>query len=208
MKVLRYTLLADGSSDQTLIPILNWLFDRYHPNISYRSQFAQRFPSVSLALAHRAREAVKYYPCDVLFVHRDAERESYESRVAEIRRGIEGVFSNLVPVVPVRMTEAWLLSDEAAIRRAAGNTGGSMPLNLPSVREWDKKSDPKEILFAALRTASGHTGRKLRTFSPEKERHRVAEITEDFSPLERLPAFAALRDDIAQVVQNFVAGHH
>ena len=41
MRALRYTLLADGSSDRTLIPVLDWLLDRYHPDIRYRDEFAE-----------------------------------------------------------------------------------------------------------------------------------------------------------------------
>ena len=99
------------------------------------------------------------------------------------------------------MTEAWLLSSETAIRRAAGNPNGKMPLGLPTWREWDQKPNPKQILFDALRNASGLQGRHLSRFREHAARHRVAELTDDFSPLERLPAFAYLRD----AVDSFVA---
>jgi hypothetical protein len=203
MKALRYTLVADGSSDRTLIPILDWVFDRYHPDISYRPQFAERLPAIGLELAQRASMAIKLYPCDLLFVHRDAERDSFDTRIAEIRNKLKDIGSPLVPIVPVRMTEAWLLSDENAIRRAAGNPNGHAPLSLPSARHWDQEADPKAILFGALKSASELPGRKLKKFSEGMARHRVAELTEDFSPLERLPAFAALRDEISQAVRQF-----
>jgi len=57
----------------------------------------------------------------------------------------------VVPAVPVRMTEAWLLFDEAAIRRAAGCPNGSMPLELPSLKTSEDIPDPKTILHEALR---------------------------------------------------------
>jgi hypothetical protein len=39
-----------------------------------------------------------------------------------------------IPVVPVRMTEAWLLADEFAIRSAPGNPNGTQSLDLPDLR--------------------------------------------------------------------------
>jgi predicted ATPase len=68
-----------------------------------------------------------------LFVHRDAERELLEKRVAEIHSVVsEAAQTKLVPpvvcVIPVRMQEAWFLFDESALRRAAGNPNGKQPL--------------------------------------------------------------------------------
>ena len=54
------------------------------------------------------------YPCDLLFVHRDAERESIEQREKEIRESLEKSAMERTPpvvrVIPVRMQEAWLLA--------------------------------------------------------------------------------------------------
>ena len=201
MRTLRYTLLTDGSSDRVLIPILNWLLDR--ADIPYQDQFADRLPPANSGLKRRAATALRLYPCDLLFVHRDGEGQGFDERIGEIQRELAGVDNLYVPIVPVRMTEAWLLSSETAIRRAAGNPNGEMELGLPTWREWDQKPDPKRILFDTLRNASGLQGRHLRRFHEHAARHRVAELTSDFSPLERLPAFACLRDAINSFVADW-----
>lgn len=54
-----------------------------------------------------------------------------------------------VCVIPVRMTEAWLLFDEAAIRQAAGNRLGRAPLALPPLDEVEQEPDPKSLLYEA-----------------------------------------------------------
>lgn len=204
MTELRYTLLADGGSDKVLIPIINWVFDRYHPEVTYRSQFPGGLRTNSMALIERAREALRLCPCDILFVHRDAERKSFDFRKEEICRELGEIGMPFVPVVPVRMTEAWLLSDERAIRRAANNASGTNELNLPAPRTLDNLPDPKDVLFSALRTASGLSGRRRATLSVERARHRVAELTNDFSALEVLPAFSSLRVAIADVAMRYV----
>lgn len=203
---LRYTLLADGSSDRTLLPLLNWLLEQVHPDIHIQPQFASRVPSTGMSLVQRVHLAMRLYPCDVLFIHRDAERETLAARVEEIRTQVETTGHTYIPVVPVRMTEAWLLSSETAIRQAAGNPKGKVPLNLPAPKTWDNLPDPKAVLFDALRNASELTGRRLKQFKPEEARHRVAEIPDDFSPLLRLPAFAVLRDDIHRLIQHKLTG--
>lgn len=194
MRLLRYTLVADGSSDRALIPILNWLIDR--ADIPYQGEFASHLPAASNGLMQRVLTALRLYPCDLLFVHRDGESQGFQARMAEIQRQLAGLSNPYTSVVPVRMTEAWLLSSETAIRRAAGNPNGKMPLSLPTWQEWDQRPDPKQILFDALRCASGFQGRRLQGFREQAARRRVAELTGDFDQLERLPAFAHLRNDV------------
>jgi hypothetical protein len=71
-----------------------------------------------------------------------------------------GILTPHIPVVSVRMHEAWLLFDEAAIRCAAGNPNGNIPITLPAARSLDRIQNPKELLFDLLRTASGLSARR------------------------------------------------
>jgi hypothetical protein len=121
MDRLDFTLLADGSSDAILIHPLAWMLQQ-HFGFAVNGAWAdlRRLPSPPKDLQGRIAAALDLYPCDVLFVHRDAEGESLDRRVAEIEDAVTGLADPLVPVVPVRMQEAWLLIDEPALRRAAG----------------------------------------------------------------------------------------
>jgi hypothetical protein len=142
------------------------------------------------------------YPCDLLFIHRDAEGESREARVAEIREHLEAAGSRqaAVCVVPVRMQEAWLLFDEAAIRYAADNPRGRMSLAIPTFKKLEEVPNPKDLLWDLLSTASGLRPGRLRRFEPAPRIHRLADLIEDFSPLRRLSAFQALEKDLRQLL--------
>jgi hypothetical protein len=106
----------------------------------------------------------------------------------------------VVPVVPVRMLEAWLLSDESALRTAAGNPNGRRPLELPRIQEIESLPDPKGILHDLLRQASELGSRRRRNV--EVSAIRVAERTEDFSRLRGLQAFRALEAEVLAVLQQ------
>jgi hypothetical protein len=110
-----------------------------------------------------------------------------------------------VCVVPVRMQEAWLLFDEAALREAAGRPSGRNALNLPRVNRWEALPNPKEVLHVALRAASGATGRKAKKFPPAQAVHRLAALVTDWSPLRALPAFQRLENDARVVFQQMRA---
>ena len=202
---LRYTLVADGSSDRSLVPILTWLLRGSCGLQPIQGEFSdlRRLPNPPKSLAERIDRSVELFPCDLLFVHRDAERATVEHRAAEVGRAVRKTkvaTGPVVCVVPVRMQEAWLLIDEAALRHAAGNPNGREPLNLPSVETLEALPDPKEILHDLLRRASGLRGRRLASFNERLSGHRVAELIEDFRPLYWLTAFQRLAADVARTV--------
>ena len=153
MDEFRYTLVTDGSSDRALIPILNWLLIENEVGRPIQPAWAD-FSMLSLPdrtrLVDRIRLGLVYYPCDLLFVHRDAERESRESRVQEIDEAVaclpEGLSPKYVCVIPIRMQEAWLLVDEAAIKAAAGNKGYAGRLEMPVVSRLERLAYPKNCL--------------------------------------------------------------
>ncbi len=109
------------------------------------------------------------------------------------------MLEQLVPVIPVRMTEAWLLTDESAIRRASGNPNGKVRLDLPPVSRLEALPDPKVELHRLLRVASELTGRRLKRLNEGSAVHRVAEYTESFHQLRELSAFVTLEDELRRV---------
>ena len=157
-------------------------------------------PSPPRGLAERISKAVQLYPCAILFVHRDAEREDLETRVREIAAAAHPSVPH-VPIVPVRMQEAWLLHDETALRQAAGRPKGSAILRLPLVNRIESLPDPKHTLHEALRIASEAKGRRANSFRPSQAAHRLADLIADWSPLRSLPAFKRLEADTYTALQ-------
>jgi len=154
-----------------LLPILTWLLKEYLTDRDVQSAWADLagLPNLpkKLSFSERIKIAIELHPCDLLFVHRDAETEPRENRVAEIHKAVKeagkSVSLPIVCVVPVRMTEAWLLFDEAAIRTAAGNPNGKRVLQLPKMARVENEPDPKELLYELLREASELGGRPGQT---------------------------------------------
>ncbi|SFM30413.1 hypothetical protein [Rugamonas rubra] len=202
MKTIRYTLVTDGSSDVALKPIIEWLVAQHRPEIGLIGELAKDMGTVGLALAARVPQAIRLFPCDILFVHRDAEGEPLQRRMDEIDAVTRDLHVKYVPIVPIRMTEAWLLSDELAIRSAAENRAGRAPLNLPAKRNWETVNDPKRVLFDALIAASGKSGRALSKFSPARQRALVAQRTTDFSALRGLLSFDVFEEKLLEILRE------
>jgi len=197
-------LLSDGSSDKALIPIIYWVLRSILGQIPINGNWADlaRLPIPPRSLSERIKTAIEFYPCDVLFIHRDAENQTIEARRREIQRSFNEVnLENLtalighICIIPIRMTEAWLLFDEAAIRKAAGNPNGQMNLHMPRISELEDIPDPKTILFSLLCDANGLRGRQKKRFKPESNYHLISREIKNFTPLLSLNAFEQFRDD-------------
>lgn len=197
MKRVTATLVTDGSSDRLLAPLIELLFSS-HTELAYQVICAEGLPPLSRGLKVRIDSALELFPCDFLFVHRDAEGVDAAVRQQEIETNWlnSQQTATLICVVPVRMTEAWLVTNDQPIRSAVGNPNGTDSLGLPAIRDIESLPDPKKILFAALKAASGKNASRKRRFKPDQFRHRVSELTDDLEPLRKLSSFRHLEDQI------------
>ena len=208
MTELRYTLVTDGSSDAALIPILTWLLRKNGVTYAIQPAWADlnRIPRPKRTrLEDKICWSLELYPCELLFVHRGAEREPRGTRVNEITTAIQEVMYSVPPticVVPVRMQEAWLLFNETAINHAAGNPSNRESLNLPTINRLEELPDPKTELHERLKQASNLSGRRLRNFPVNERARRVTQFIQDFSLLRRLSAFAALESELQQIIEQ------
>lgn len=202
MNHLRTVLICDGKSDAALEHPFRWLLKHHGFTGTLDFQVVHPSAAESHKLEQRLLNAVENWTPELLLVHRDAENQKYATRLAEIQIAIEKFnIESWIPIIPVRMLESWLLFDEKAIRLAAGNPRGKSKLKIPTkISQLEKISDPKKILFDALRTASELNGRRLQKFIPDRYRHIVAEEISDFSAILNLPSFGEFSKNIKDLI--------
>lgn len=205
MRVLRGTLVSDGSSDQMLLPVLRWLgrehdvkaLELVRPNLGC-------MPNPPTGLSERIQAALYSSPCDILFLHRDAESCSYQARAEEITKVVDGIGIHVphVRIIPIRMSEAWLLIDEHAIRRVAQKPNGRTRLHMPRIAQLEGLADPKTRLIELLLEASESHGRRLDQLKRESRQriHQVAEFISDYSPLRGIAGFRCLEAEFADAL--------
>ena len=192
-------LLAEGSSDKALLPLLRWVLGSASPAEARVEWVDTTTFDGRRTTRDRVRAARILCPCDLLFVHRDADAQSPEWRYEEIRAAVDD--QRHVAVVPVRAMEAWLLHDAQKIREASGRVSGVEDLGLPPIAKLEAEARPKDTLHRALTKAHGATGRRADRFQPEARVHRLADLIEDWSPLRRLTAFRRLEQDTRSALE-------
>lgn len=215
MPIIECALLSEGSSDKVLIPILQWLLRVYAPNNPSSVEWVDllRCRRKPATMVEKITAALDLYRCHLLFIHRDSDGKDPGMRYGEIKDAIASLPHKTrslpyICVVPICMTEAWLLTDEAAIRSAAGNPNGTVSLALPPLQRIETIPDPKEQLCDLLRKASGMRGRRLKRFNNGLGVQRVAGYMNDFRKLRALSAFQRLELDLKAMLQHlgFCAG--
>ena len=211
MNEIYYTIVSDGTSDRSLIPVIDWLIKQagFEGTVEGTTVDYRLFKSKNTGnhLADRILYALDYFPCNLLFIHRDAEARTRGERIEEISNALRVALPRAqetpsVCVIPVRMTEAWLLFNEDSIRYAAGNLSGRIPLGLPPLDTVEQLADPKTILHTLIKSASGLSAHRKQSFMPYRFQHRITEYIDDFSQLRTLPSFRALENDVNKMMHD------
>lgn len=212
MEFIRYTLIADGSSDKALMNIIKWVLDDLFPKIPNKGTYGDfrmlQKPPRKDEVYKQIKCAEYYYPFDILFYHRDAESNSIaiiDERIAEIKGQLDAEYhQKIVCIVPIKMMEAWLFIDEMAIKKAAGNKNYNSQVNLPSVNKLEMLTNPKEMLHDLLKKVSGLKSRRLKNFNVHQSVHLVTEYTTDYRLLRHLSAFNKFEEDLKAAVDSFM----
>jgi hypothetical protein len=174
--ILRILFIGEGSSDSGITTHISRIAAEYGHSAVITDPLTDRLPPPPRKTVAAKLEAVKDLggDYDLIAVHRDADAAGRSPRLEEIHSAVRRVMPDTphVPVIPIRMTEAWLLLDEAEIRRVAGSPNGKVSLGLPRARDVESIPDPKALLARTLAIASEFTGRRLDTFKKRFSEHR------------------------------------
>ncbi|RKN41783.1 DUF4276 family protein [Streptomyces hoynatensis] len=204
---LRVLFLSEGSSDGGLVPHIEKIAAQVEapvivsaPDLSWLRQPVGREVSDKLQAVRRLSDDY-----DLALPHRDADKFSTEARRDEISTSAAAAWPGLayVPVIPVRMLEAWLLLDEAAIRQVAGNPRGRVNLQLPKASSVEKLPDPKKFLKETIAKASELRGRRLEELNKRfpRNRHRLLELLDVEGPVSEVTSWKVFVSELTAALR-------
>ncbi len=174
--ILRILFIGEGPSDSGITTHIGRITAEHGHTAVITDPLSDRLPPPPRRTVAAKLQAVKDLggAYDLVAVHRDADAAGRSPRLEEIHSAVQLVMPDTahVPVIPIRMTEAWLLLDEAEIRRVAGSPNGRVPLGLPNARRVESIPDPKALLAHTLAIASELRGRRLDMFKKRLSEHR------------------------------------
>ena len=142
----------------------------------------------------------------VLFIHADADgRDGRAARADRVQPAVErlsgllGPARQAVAVVPIKMTDAWVLADVNAFRSSVGMTRDDRELGLADVvaHGADHVPDPKSLLRAAFAAARP----RARSAQLGAYLARIGDSA-SFDHLRRLEAFRQLESDLEAALRT------
>jgi hypothetical protein len=204
VSTISIVLLCDGTSDFCICHPIEWIIGNRFDSLTFRIVQAHTLVPARGALDQRLKKAFEDYGADIIVCHRDAERATFVDRLREVEQAVHAADLDIpvVAAIPVRMTEAWLLFDEGALRAAANNARGTTQLVMPRMDRIEQHPDPKELLFENFKIANGLAANRNRRFDVHRARHRLAELIDDFSPLRQLGAFRHFEESLIAAVEH------
>lgn len=205
--MIRGVFIGEGPSDRPLGDIVARLLRSHGMSIIMAAPDFDRLPASSGRDVHskiKSAIALTNERIDLFAIHRDADNVGIGVRRREIENAVTECAPNaqFIPIIPIKMTEAWLLLDEQAIRLTAGNPRGRASLLLPTLPEVERRADPKALLAEALMAASGETGRRRQRFGGRfgEHRRRLLEQLDTSGPVTELQGWKALSEEVDRVL--------
>ncbi|MDE3721085.1 hypothetical protein PWG71_06770 [Nocardiopsis sp. N85] len=191
---VRLLFLGEGSSDDGITDHIETIAAERGAEVAVTNPELGRLGHVGHTL-HDKLSAIRALggEYEIVAVHRDADGVGRRLRLDEIRVAVQEHMpaSVCVPVIPIRMTEAWLLVDETAIRKVAANPNGRCRLNIPPLHKIESVPDPKAELKRVLADASELSGRKLKQFNLRfsENRRQLLQRLDPSGPVSRLSSW-------------------
>ncbi|MDR2498701.1 MAG: DUF4276 family protein [Tannerellaceae bacterium] len=211
---LRIGLFAEGTTDERFLPsIIKRTIERLSKNspvhidacdiIIIRSD-ADKFTQKAV---EAARKGFKDYNIDILCLHADADDKNdsntYKTRIdpalAAIQKAGEDVCQVIVPLVPVWMTEAWMLADKECFKREIGTSKSYSELGLN--KKPEKEGKPKEAIREAIRKAYAGKPKKRRKELDITDLYQIIGQSTSLSELDKLSSYSTFRKLLASKLQ-------
>lgn len=221
MKQLVIAFYGEGASDEKFLPPL---IQRTVEHLILRHKgYAEVLPPAVLngqkiRSQHRdqvqrlVRAAQEAHGFHLLIIHTDADSSTTDKAYLErIKPGIEvvqqlarsqtPVCSAVLPVIPVRMVEAWMLADIDAFQQVVGTNLTSTDLKLPQYpQQVELIQAPKAILQQAVVLAlARRAGRRL---IPLDTIYEPLARQISLERLSQIPAFAEFQQGIVDALQR------
>lgn len=223
MTTLVTALYAEGSTDHRFLPLLIQrtavqILSRRGRSIIDVLEPMQVMPATKAVRAEEkilavARQVHGYH---FLFIHADADAPTVEMALQQrVEPGLalihkaqqqrERICADVVPIIPIQMTEAWMLADANALIEVIGIASPSR-LDFPKPQQVEAIADPKEQLTQIVEAAFANRTRRVR------RRYRIAEFYEplgrtvNLSVLWQVPSYQRFVADLTQALLtlNFI----
>ena len=216
MRNLTIALFAEGSTDYRFLPVViqrtaeKILCENLSPDVSVLEPLPIDKNVHGQTGAAKIVEAARIAAgVDLLIVHSDSDNRTLEKtreeqfdpgkRLIDLFPG--DICKEVIPIIPVKNIEAWLLADIDAFRLVVGTNLSEQQLNIPlHQRQVESIPDPKLVYREAVRIAL--TERRKRGSINTGAYYEPLAREIDLEKLKLVPAFRTFYDDFVSFLRQ------
>lgn len=179
MAILLLALYAEGSVDRRFLPVIIQrtseailaMYGKAIIDIPDTIIIPKKHEKLDECILQAAKEARHHH---ALFVHNDSDNLTYDSALQQrfvpgfnrVQQATEEVCRKLVPIIPIRMIEAWMLADYHALCQVLGTNLSLQALGLPNKASLvESIAKPKETINGIIRKINAGSSRNRRTIT-------------------------------------------
>jgi hypothetical protein len=224
MRTVTLALYAEGSTDGIFLPEIierttkNILSQRSSPPTQVRLPYSKWNKPVDIVkrdqcLLYIARETAIY---DALIIHSDGDHRGYEQTLSELfqpgkklvleaKDRDEDICADLVPLIPVRMTEAWMLADPDALCSVLSKKVETRALGIPTKAKLvEKELKPKKTLDHIIQALYPQQSRDWKRLKVKLYEELGSEIS--LKRLSEVPSYQQFMEDMTATLRtlNFI----
>lgn len=208
-------LLAEGNTDiEFLTPIIKRVLQELsfdcHDYIELDIRQPQRLQkAIGVSFVQQVKQAAHECHVDfegtLLFVHSDADspnaQTTIQTKIQPAKTALQQTDKNthchnIVAIIPVQETEAWMLADTDLFRQEIGTKLNDVALNIH--RQPETIADPKETIITAIRTTNQNLTKRRRHELSIGDLYESIGSKIDLSKLRLLPSFQAFEGEVRE----------
>ena len=142
---------------------------------------------------------------EILFIHTDADNETntkaLEEKIIPAKKEINNtinVCKNIVAVIPIYMTESWMLADKELLKSEIEIEDSDINLGINKGPESIK--DPKSVIEKIIRKSKEAKSKRLRNRGVTiSELYQIIGLKLELTELEKLNSFSEFKKDLKKV---------
>jgi hypothetical protein len=155
-----------------------------------------------------SRKGVNDFGITILCVHTDADDSSdnnvYNNKInpalTEIENTKEDICKVIIPVVPVQMTESWMLADKELLKKEIGTNKNDTELDI--YKNPEQYADPKAVIENAIRVASQERTRRHRKDLALSDLYLSMGQAISIDKLEQIPSYNKFQENIRKALRQ------
>ena len=144
----------------------------------------------------------------ILCVHTDADDKTdtnvYQNKINPALNALdecdETICKHIVPIIPVQMTESWMLADKKLLKEVIGTTKSDSDLQIHKLPET--YANPKEAIETAIRIASQEQARRRRRDLKIGELYQLIGQRLAIEELKKIPSYVKFQNNIREVLRK------